>query len=336
MFSLGKLIHDHESRTNGSLLRLIHLILQSMELHAVGIDEQELSTFRESLHQLAAQLTIETSPEACLVTAGALGRAIAEHGVRVNRVWKAQQGELHGMIAMMASTLASLAQENHDSIQGLRNIERQIEKASAVEDIRVLKEKLSGCLESLRKHTHCQTHLAERTAASHETLKAALQRAANPAELAKASSGNTQNQDAAEETILTWGAEGADIVALAVRFDRLEIIERRFGSTHGGAIVDQLLLSIRQVLPDQAPVFRWGAIGFLFLIECKHEDLGGLRVKIGRAMQPFHEREINFEGRTVSLSLGCNWTLVQLLRGRRQLALQQIRSFLAVKAPVPI
>src|SRR5262249_41332500 len=150
MISLFKRSRQPEAIDREELLRVVRLLLQGIALHSVEGDREDFEKFRTDMQALLKTVDQDPSPSVLLVTTGSALKTVEDYNQRVTRYMRTQGAELQHMIAMLTRTIATLGSGNERSVTRLREIEGQLEKASVIEDVRMLKVRMEQCLEGIR------------------------------------------------------------------------------------------------------------------------------------------------------------------------------------------
>ena len=161
MISLKKLLTDNE--TAHTLMRVVQLLLQGIALHTVEGDSEDYARFRESIAQVGCRLEEEISSSEALAQAGAVLKALDEYNRRTSNYVRLQNVELQAIVKMLTSTVGAIALAGDQSVRQLQEIEKQVASASQLEDVRLVRAKLSDCLEDIRRETERQRTETGRT-----------------------------------------------------------------------------------------------------------------------------------------------------------------------------
>jgi len=262
--------------------------------------------------RMEARMSLE-NPSETLVAVGSVERAIEEYNARVGRSVRQYQSELRGMVGMLTETVSECTSASERSKQRLQGIEHRLEKASAIEDIRLLKLQLAECLESLRAEAEDQR---KAWAGQMEALASGLHSARTA--LTAASPPHTAGPDAnaapkpldpltglprrpkAMEALAEALADPAKQYAVVFTVERVESANARYGFGIG----DQMLQAWQQLLHswfgDGARIFRWGGPAFLMLIE-RDAPAQQVRTEIAHRCANRHEKMFHVGNRAVLL-----------------------------------
>ena len=265
-------------------IRFLQLLLNGISVHAVEANEIELSRFRQEVSNISDKLSVRSTAEEIEAALGFVIRAVTGYNGMAARITRAHVNELQAMLNMMSRTIAFLSHSSKTGIEQLRSIEKNLQTASTVGDMRLLRGKLDECLvlvrsESTRLHDESQSRIVElqaeveRTAnhvraAGIEVLEAvplAPQRRTRPIAADHAPSG-LNGREAAEELIAANIAQGKEFIVTLFVVDRLALISGRFGHK----ICDEVLLLVKEHLAGQleaASLFKWSGPAFAVITE---------------------------------------------------------------------
>jgi len=269
MTSLRKYLFGRFAEEQQVFLRTTKLLLQAVGLHAVNCDEADYEKFRSDINQLAAQLEDSPYSEALLVTGSAV-KALEDYNRRLTRVFRSRQNELQSIVAMLTETISALGANSTRSSSRLQQLEKQLEKASAIEDLRAIKLRLADCLEELR------TERRQNDQATQEhvcRLREGLEKARQELKRSAAAPGGTDSlsglpeRGTAEEVMAEGLASGRPLCAVVFVLDRLPAINARFGYAAGDRVMLGFLRHLKQSVARPAEIYRWTGPAFLLLAE---------------------------------------------------------------------
>jgi len=309
MISIRKYLDaDRNDELATALLRMNRLLLQAIRLHAVEIDPSDLERFQAEIQQLEARLDSPHAAADILVTAGAAIKALEEYNRRVGRTMRAQLLELRQMVCTLTEGVEKLAAGHERSIANLRDIGKQVERASTIEDIRLLRAKLAECVTELEREASRQK---EESAQVITRLKTEISRVSSqikPENLLDPVTGLPFRAEA-ERALEAACAEGAHVYVAVFVVDRLALVNARFGYAIGDKLLNAFLAQLRKHLSAADPVFRWSGPSFVALLE-RAAPAPVIEREIRRFASERHEEYIQAGGRSIILSVACSWTLL--------------------------
>jgi diguanylate cyclase (GGDEF)-like protein len=328
--------------------RVISLLLQGMALHAVQGDTADFESFRNDFKHIQTKASEEVPAQELLVAAGAAVQALSDYNQRTTRFIHRQGVELQNMISMLAQTVITIGDVSQRSGQRLMEIEKQMEGASAIEDVQSLKLRLGECLTSLREEAGRQKSDAQsRAAAIERQLENSKDRVGSLLPLAEGTDilGSLRNQDLAEgidtltglpnqamaEAALHEAAQkpGPRYVVTAVA-NRIQAVNIRYGNAIGDQVIKALADSIRTHLSGQDLLFRWRGPALVGLIE-RHESMDGVWTDIRRISGQRLEKTFEVSGRQVLIPISAAWSVIELIPPAAD-ATRSIQTFVAGQA----
>jgi len=290
-------------------------LVEVMGRSAIPADEHDHAELRADMARMEARMSLE-NPSETLVAVGSVERAIEEYNARVGRSVRQYQTELRGMVGMLTETVSECTSASERSKQRLQGIEHRLDKASAIEDIRLLKLQLAECLESLRAESEEQRKAwagqMEALSSGLHSARAALTAASppHPSHTAGPDANATPKpldpltglprRPKAMEALAEALADPAKQYAVVFTVERVESANARYGFGIG----DQMLQAWQQLLHswfgDGARIYRWGGPAFLMLIE-RDAPAHQVRSEIAQHCASRHEKMFNVGNRAVLL-----------------------------------
>jgi len=326
--SLKKYLDSRPEQVASAALRMIHLLLQGIEMHAVKGDAADYDRFREDIRKVHESLGERPSASEVLVLAGSTLKALEEYNKQTSKYLHIQCGELQAMIGMLTKTMTAIATGGETSTSRLQTIESQLHKATMIEEFQTAKLRMSECLDNLRgeivrqrEHsTRAVTELKEALEQSQERITPKPTRRRDPVT-------GLHERAEAEAAMLAAAQENRRVYAVILILERLNLVNSRFGY----AVGDQLLLfftqHLAQGLSGADKLFRWSGPALLALLE-RPESTAKVREQIARVVSQRLTKNIQVGNRSVLLPVAADWTIFSLLEIRPvQLLFQQIDAF---------
>jgi GGDEF domain-containing protein len=149
---------------------------------------------------------------------------------------------------MLTETLADVSGQSDASVARLHGIEQQLERASGLDDIRLLRESLASCLTAVKEAAVLQR---KATLSTVERLRDHIDRAPQP-------------PPSAESRALS-GAETADY-AVVFKLQRAEHVLTRFGEAARDQMLSVIDESLKSVAGPKDRLMRWTGPSFVMLI----------------------------------------------------------------------
>jgi GGDEF domain-containing protein len=288
------------------------LLLQAIGLHAVEGDKVDYDWFSSTIAGLQTSLSQDPSPENVLAITGAAVKTLEEYNRRTSRFIRATSIELQVIVGMLTEAMAQISTGSQTSIHRLQELQKQIEHASQVEDVRTLKLGLSDCLHSIRGECDRQRDEADQAVAN---LRRGIQEAR---ETKVPEAGPVSDpltglllRPGAEEAIQAACDSGAHTYTGLFLMDRLPAITARFGADLGDEVLLFFLQHLSTALTGNDTLFRWSPTSFLALIE-RRESPDLVRREMAKLLAHRLERTFKIGDRSVELQVTSTWVVVPL------------------------
>jgi GGDEF domain-containing protein len=275
----------------------------------LAFDREEYQDFHANLTKLGASLLTAQDQDELIRIALAICEAVGQYNREAQRVHGAQTVELRCMIEMLSQTLISLAQAGGQSVDTLQSIQKQLEVARQLNDIRLLRARLGDSLKTISDEAKRQRERNDRI----------LQLAQQAALAAEADREDTEmdrvtglpSSEKAEREIADRSESDATAYVAVFVVERVEGVNLRFGHAAG----DQLLKGFGQFLVAKLSstdkIFRWRGPSFAALLS-RPETLEIVRNEVARFATECRERPLEVNGKTIKLPIGCRWTVLKL------------------------
>ncbi len=302
-------------------------------MHAVDGDRVDMDSFQATIAGVQTSLELNPSPENILVATGLTVGALQSYNRRTSMLMGAKSVELQAIVGMLTQTMSRIVIGSETSIARLQELQKDIEHAVMIEDVRTLKNRLSFCLESISGEVARQRDESSRAISE---LKQCLRESqpatpADPLAVAEA----LKNCDPVTGLLQRPEAEAAIAAACEDRshmyaglfvLDRIHSINARFGHPIGDKALVFFLQYLSQALTPTDRVFRWSDGSFLALME-RSEAADHVRRDIGRSLARRTEQTFNIGDRSVVLPVSSTWVVAALFeRGYRE-NLQKLDAF---------
>ena len=287
-----------------------------------GVAAPDLGTAGSELtsRDLLRRLEAATTPLELLGIANQALEAIENYTGRRTEVFREQSRQMQSMVAMLTQTLAEISGQSDASVAQLHAIERQIERASGLEDIRALRESLATCLTAV-KEAAAQQRSA--TLATVERLRDHIKNLPQPParDAASVPEGVHPNQ----------GVADAEYVA-AFKLQRADQILTRFGE----GVREQMLALIGKGLKAaQGPndrMMRWKGPCFVIFLNSP-EGVLAIRRRFSLAVAKIGQNYVEAGKNSALLAVGVDWAVYpQAQYPSLDVVLAEVDLFLGVDA----
>jgi len=324
------LSRDTEAET--AYRRIIGLFLQGISLHSVEGDKADHERFREDIEKCLAVLSPETPVSELLVVVGGALRAMEEYNQRTSKFVRRQNTELQHMLAMLTQTVISIGAGSEQSVKRLQNIEKSIESTQAVEDIQILKLRLSECLEAVRDEAIRQQRDGQDAIESLKKELQSSQELMGCVEVKVDLDGATGLHGKAEaDRAIRAAMESPQgkFVVIAV-CSRVQAVNARFGYAVGDKILQTFAEHFKKGMSARDQLFRWQGPALLALIE-RSERIDRVRTEIRQFADLRLDKTIEVGQRTVLIPISATWSIYPLTPPLDAFA-KQLDAFTAAQA----
>lgn len=321
---------------SGALMRMAHLLLEAIRLHAVEGDRVDYEKLQADMQNLERSLGEQPSAAEVLVITGAAIQAMEDYNIRTTRFVRAHGLELQQMVAMLTDTIAKISAGSERSVSNLQNIEKQLERASILEDVRLLKGRLSECLQSLREESARQKEESARGANElRQELERALERrAAIGARHPKDEVTGLPGRHEAEQCLAAALKGDGHTFAAVFVLDRIQLINQRFGYAVGNRILMFFTRYLARGLSPNDRQFRWSGPAILVVLE-RHGSLDTVRMELARIISARLEKTVQVGNRSVMLHVTATWTVFSVAETASLEGMaRKIDAFVSTQAPL--
>ena len=281
------------------LLRVTSLILDGIAIHTISGDPQERRVFQETMRRLQRDLESAAEPSATLlVTAGAITQCFESYNRNILRQFNAQAKELRDMVSLLADVLRQSCRGNQRTASSLSEIEKELQDASQLDDIRALKSRLERCLSSV--HTELERQVVEARSTG-EVLKKVRATSLQPNIVEE--SGEDQvtglpRRSQARFLLETLRASSSAAYVLVLVINRLSTVNSRFGYEAGDAYLLEASQMVAQKLLHQDQLFRWSGPALLAVI-AREGSAEIVHAEAARIANPRQDCTVALGGRSI-------------------------------------
>src|SRR5436853_2182996 len=115
---------DTSAARSDALLRTVHLLLESLRLHAIEGEQCDYEKFQIDVHALETRLGEAPTPADVLLIAGTAVKIVEEYNRDTSRFLKQQSIEYQGMLGMLTETVASISKGSESTVLRLHDLEK--------------------------------------------------------------------------------------------------------------------------------------------------------------------------------------------------------------------
>lgn len=260
-----------------SFQRAVVLLLNAIEAYAIPIEHAYREQFSSTIRRITDQFTADLSSGEALAIAGQACATLKRYCERTNRFLAARKDEYTKMVAMFTETLASVNTSGEYSIKHLQEIEKQIQEATVIEDVRTYRHLLGQCLGTIREEIKRQEfafsdirHLMEPDLDDDEILEDGEtiddQESSSIGSDRDPVTGLPSHQQAESAIIKAATGEMGNFV-VAIVIGGIERIYPRLGAEVGDSVMFHIAHQLRSSLGEQDELFRWRGSAFVALLK---------------------------------------------------------------------
>ena len=141
------LLRPSYQEMESSYCRMIDLLLQVTSVHAVEDDVAEHKRFRADMTALADRLGTKTNISDRSIVVGEALHTIEDYNRRTTNSIQTKTTELQKVAAMLTEAVIAVGEHDEACVVRLQQIDKSLNQALKVTDIRLLKSQLGECLE---------------------------------------------------------------------------------------------------------------------------------------------------------------------------------------------
>jgi GGDEF domain-containing protein len=324
---------SRDTESEAAYRRIIGLFLQGISLHSVEGDKADYDRFREDIDKCLSILSPETPTSELLLVVGGALRAMEDYNQRTSKLVRRQNTELQHMVSMLTQTIITIGDSSENSVNRLQNIERSIESTQAVEDIRILKLRMSECLEAVRDEAVRQRRDGR------DALESLRKELESSQELMGS---RTIKPDLDAATGLPGKAEAERAIRAAMESPkgkflmiavcgRVQAVNARFGYAVGDGMLEAFAQHFKKRLSARDQLFRWHGPALAALLD-RAERLDRVRTEIRQFADTRFDKTVEVGLRTVLIPISATWSIFPLAPPLDAF-LKQLEAFTAAQVP---
>jgi diguanylate cyclase (GGDEF)-like protein len=310
-------------------MHVVRALIQGIGEHAIAGEADDCARFRECIRTISDALIDGIAPEQLLVHTGAVLRALEDHNRRTSRQMALHFAELQNMVKMLTGTIGAVSVTGSANISRLSGIEKLVASASELDDVRLIKTRLSDCLTDIRSE-------AERQRKDNRATVDQLTQGLDEARKRSPVSFEAPAQDAvtglplrpaAETALANTSQAGASAYAAVFVLDRLQAVNLRFGSEVGDEVLREFSRMIQKKLSAGDQLFRWSGPALLALLP-RPSSVERVRNEIASIVDTKLEHIVETSSRSIMIPIAARWTVLPTVAAPR-LIYQRIDTFAA-------
>jgi GGDEF domain-containing protein len=305
-----------DQKNGDTLLPLVQLLIEGIELHAVEGAPGQLAQLRESTQKVLAALESQTPPAELLGLGASAMDALKQHNLRVVEYLRSKDVELQAKVRLLTDCITSVSSSSSENMRRLQQIKSQLLSSLDVKQLHSVKDRLSQCLDSVLVEAERQRsaidHAAEQVNRPSQRMNAPGNTGEAPA--ADAATGLPARAQAEDAIAQCCQDEAAAFVAIMV-INQVETLNRSLGGQSGDVILQRFASFVRQQLPSIDQVFRWSGPTVVALL--RRRSALEVRSVIGPLL--LQRLTVKIVDPDVQVPVSARWTVLPLMASPRLL-----------------
>jgi GGDEF domain-containing protein len=304
VISLKKFL-DTDRALEQALRRVVERLLEGIRLHTIETEPDDFAAFRGSIQQIAKAISQTESPEELLVQSGATVKTLEGYARQGAKYFGRRNAEFQNIFKMLTATIKTISAASDENLRQLREIESRVVSAVQIEDVCLMKSKLSEVLDQIRRESERQK--AE-TSRSVEALNKGLRHAP---ELDPAT--GLHGRRPAESALERFCEAEQPWYAAVLVVDSLPSINLRFGGGTANEVLQSFGDFVAQLLSPQDQLFRWSEHTLLGIL-LRSGGPSRVREDFSRMMEHNKfEYTVRTSSRSVLLPITVRWAVLPMM-----------------------
>ena len=312
MISIRRFLDQHSDGTEPEfdeaevLRQAVMLLLDGIATHSVRGRGTDLKVLCLALEKLIRRMGEPQCARSVLAASSDAVKALETYGQRTSEYLRQKDEQMQSMVTMLTDVVAELPVQTESSVARLQAVEKQIERASGLEDVRMVRANLKNCLLALRNASALQR---SNSVATVQRLQSQI----------KAATGQSVPDtppppvsDEPADQIAEPPEEPTESVAMsyvaAFKLQRAEHIVSRFGEHTKDQMVAVIGAQLKTALGPEDRLLRWKGASFLMFLKSpasKHE----IRARLLGVVTATGQQHVEVGRKSALLSVGVDWNV---------------------------
>jgi GGDEF domain-containing protein len=292
-----------------ALLLVPDLLLSALALHAAKLDPAEYESFQAALGKLRGDLKQADLGSRVLETTGEIINTIESYNRYLERHVVLHDRGFQAIVSVLIRNFLEFSNASQASADKLRALERRLDKAEHIEDVRLLTTELEGLFQRIQ---------GESLRTEEPSSTAPGQVCGEPkrvAETPRARGGEDPVTGLPDERLAELALQraiesGVRVHAIVFCVNRMATINERFGFHHGDQIISFYSQHLAQQMSTGDQLFRWHGPCLVGLISRPDDETSGAWIRRLAATHFDHSLESN--GRVVLVPVSASWVAIRL------------------------
>jgi hypothetical protein len=302
-----------------ALRHMACVLLDGMGAQAVPGRDADLRGLRAKLRMLEHQLVSPQPAMNLLVISSEALEALETYCQRTIAYFGDADALMRSMVVMLTETVAEISGHADSSVVRLQAIEKQLERASALDDRMEVRANLEQCLATLR-----ETVAQQRKVSAQTVQKLQQQIGAARRQYAGETRGTGESGDAGRRpgqmmpAESEGGAEAAEATpngayVAVFKLQRADQIASRFGEPAKHQMLNLISRYLKAELGPSDRLLRWKDASFLMFITTAL-PLGEVQRQLAGMVSALGQQRVEVGRHSALLSIGLEWTLFSQAR----------------------
>jgi GGDEF domain-containing protein len=297
-----------ERDTFEALRQMGRLLVEGIDAHTVRGQETDFRVLRRALRGLGRQIADPKSAMGLLAASSEVVDALETYCCQTTDYLREEKMQMHSMVVLLTDTVADIPIQTDASVARLQAVEKELELATGLNDIRAVRSNLERCLRALREASAQHRSSSEATAsqmdrALQDHLHMAQRRQPNDSQPLNQAAIDLLEEEAAGET----NEPALSSYVAAFKLQRTEQISNRFGPSATHQMLARLGTELKAVLGPDDRLLRWKGSSFVMFLSTT-EAIGGIRARLSQAVAKIGMQHVEVGKKSALLAVGVDWT----------------------------
>jgi GGDEF domain-containing protein len=305
------------------------LLVEGTITHTVRGRATDFDVFRRALQGLAQQIDEPQSAQDLLSSSSDVAEALETYCEQTTKYFRSEKEQMQAMVIMLTETVADVSGQSDISVGRLQSIEKELELASGLNDLRAVRSALESCLRALREAN------AQQRSNSLATVER-LQHHVDKVEQQTSVVAKHVPFSRAEIDLISALREGPGKPVLslhvaAFKLKRAEHIASRFGEAAAQQMLAMLGALLKAVLGPHDRLLRREGPSFVMFINST-ATVSDIRAQLSQTVAKIGMQPIEVGRKSALMAVGADWIVLPQLASL-EAVLADIDNFLAGASP---
>lgn len=314
-----------------ALSQVGRLLVDAIAAHTVRGRETDFNLLRGALRALARQIDEAKSAMGLLSASSDVVEAMETYCLHTTEYLQAEKDQMQSMVVMLTDTVADISGQSDISVLRLQTIEKDLELASGLNDMKAVRMGLESCLRTLRDASAEQKR---NSAATVQRLRDHVDRAQqrNSVEPKNAPISRADIEQLSEVPDVPVESVANSYVA-GFKLKRAEHITGRFGEAATHQMLSTLGALLKVMVGPDDRLLRWKGTSYVMFINSTG-TIGEIRALLAETVSKIGMQHVEVGRKSALLSVGVDWIVFpQADHASLEAVLAEVDTFLAGASP---